>query len=102
MATQKKKTVTFSVDRIEGDRIILQRDDDGSVIERPLASMRGAREGMVVRVPMVGSRLNWAGAMPDREKAAARAGMGRERMGRLRERSGSRSMADRIYPEMGS
>lgn len=46
MATQKKKTVTFSVDRIEGDRVILERDDDeGGYIERPLASMRGVREG---------------------------------------------------------
>lgn len=102
MATQKQKTVTFSVDRIEGDRVILQRDDDGSIIERPLSSMRGAREGMLFKVPMVGSRLNWAGAMADREKAAARASMGRERMGGLRAAARPRSMADRIYPEMGS
>lgn len=100
MATQKKKTVTFSVDRIEGDRVILQRDDDGSVIERPLASMRGVREGAIVRVPMVGTRMNWAGAMMDRAKAATRASMGGEQMARMRERGGRRSLADRMYPEM--
>lgn len=100
MATQKKKTVTFSVDRIEGDRVILQRDDDGSVIERSLASMRGVREGAIVRVPMVGTRLNWAGAMMDRAKAATRASMGGERMAQMRERGGRRSLADRMYPEM--
>lgn len=100
MATQKKKTVTFSVDRIEGDRVILQRDDDGSVIERPLASLRGVREGAIVRVPMVGTRMNWAGAMMDRAKAASRASMGGERMARMRERGGRRSLAERMYPEM--
>jgi hypothetical protein len=101
MATQKKKTVTFSVDRIEGDRVILERDDDeGGYIERPLASMRGVREGAIVRVPMVGTRLNWAGAMMDRAKAATRASMGGERMAQMRERGGRRSIADRMYPEM--
>jgi hypothetical protein len=91
MATQKKKYVTFAVDRIEGDRVILQRDDDGSVVERPLASMRGARESMIYRVPMSAGGLNWSGAMADRMATASRMQSARQQR---------KGLAERMYPDM--
>lgn len=90
MATQKKKYATFAVDRIEGDRVILQRDDDGSVHERPLASLKGARENMIYRVPMSATGLNWSGAMADRMAMASRLQAARQKR---------KGLANRLFPD---
>ena len=67
----RKDSLIVSVDRVEGENVVLE-SDDGRTFEVPVKSfMERPTEGMIYRVPL-GKQPQWAKATPDHEATAQR------------------------------
>lgn len=81
------KTITVSVDRVEGKAVILESDDGGH-FEVPKHALKKPREGLVYRVPLEGSTPVWKAAVADPEETERRKKSLATRMENLRARDG--------------
>lgn len=75
------------VDRVEGPVAVMVADDDETRLEMPLAKLPdGVREGVVLRVPLMGGVPRWDAAMADEQLKRARLDEAEARLKRLRDR----------------